>query len=70
MTAEEGRQLWQQVLEDVTESSPFSPVLHHILESVLVDVVDNRMRLSDDFAIAIGNRINVLMRALAEGSSA
>lgn len=66
MTPDEGRALWRQTLESITENKPFSPVLHHVLESVLVDLVEKRMELSDTFAVTIGNRIAFLIEATAE----
>ncbi len=66
MTPNEGRRLWRQTLESVTEENSFSPVLHHVLESVLVDLVEKRMELSDTFAVTIGNRIAFLIEAIAQ----
>lgn len=70
MTPEEGRILWKRTLDSVTETTPYSPVLQHILMGVLVDIVDKRMELSDTFASAIGTRIAFLNDALMEEQSA
>jgi len=66
MTPDEGRALWRALLTDVSAEQPFSPVLHHVLESVLVDIVDKRMALSDTFASTIGARIAFLTEAIKE----
>lgn len=70
MTPEQGRALWQQTLDSVTADAPYSAVLHHIIESVMVDVIEKRMQISDDFAVAIGTRIEMLTDALAERQNA
>ena len=66
MTPEQGRALWQLLLESVTEDRPYNLVLQHVLMSVLVDIVEKRMELSDTFAITIGERIAFLTTAIAE----
>lgn len=68
MTPEQGRTLWQQVLDDVTEDKPFSPVPQHVLMNVLVDIVEKRMQLSDTFAVTIGERIAFLAAAIGDAS--
>lgn len=60
MTPEHGRALWKQALED---DNPFNPVLQHVLMSVLIDIVEKRIELSDTLAISIGTRIEFLAAA-------
>lgn len=66
MTPDEGRRLWRQTLESITEDKPFSPVLHHVIESVMVDLIEKRMELLDTFAVTVGNRIAFLIEAIAK----
>jgi hypothetical protein len=68
MTPDEGRQLWQQTLVSVTEETPYSAVLHHVIESVMIDIIEKRIQLSDTFAVTIGERIAFLNNALAENA--
>jgi len=68
MTPEQGRALWALLLGSVTEEKPFNPVLQHVMISVLVDIVEKRMEISDTFAVTIGNRIKFLTAAIAEQS--
>ena len=69
MTPEQGRTLWAQLLGSVNENNPYNPVLQHVLMSVLVDIVEKRMDLSDTFAVTIGTRIEFLNEALQEQSA-
>jgi len=66
MTPEQARALWALLLGSVTEERPFNPVLQHVLMSVLVDIVEKRIELSDTFAVTIGNRIKFLTTAIRE----
>jgi len=69
MTPEQGRALWQQTLDGVTKDTPYSAVLHHVIESVMVDLIEKRMQLSDTFAVTIGTRIQFLAQAIAEAEA-
>lgn len=66
MTPEQGRALWQQTLSSVTADAPYSAVLHHVIESVMIDVIEKRIQISDDFAMVIGRRIETLTDALTK----
>ena len=67
MTAEDARALWVRArAEAESEGSIFDRVLYHVERSVLIDIIDKRMALSDTFAVTIGNRMEMLMRALSE----
>ncbi len=66
MKPEQGRELWVMLLDSVNEDKPYNPVLQHVLMSVLVDIVEKRMELSDTFAVTIGTRIEFLNKAIKE----
>lgn len=64
MTPEEARQLWATALKEAEEPGTiYDTVLYHVERSVLIDLIDNRMRSSDAFAIAIGKRMRKLIDA-------
>lgn len=66
MTPEEARQLWATALKEAEEPGTiYDAVLYHVERSVLIDLIDNRMRLSNEFAVAIGKRMQKLIDVLS-----
>lgn len=66
MTPDEGRALWAQLLDSISEETPHSPVLQHVIMGVLIDIIEKRIELSDTFAVTIGTRIAFLNEAIQE----
>ena len=67
LTPEEARGLWAAVLEGVGDDDSISDrVLWHIERSVLIDIIEGRMKQSDTFAVTIGKRIQSLTAALRD----
>lgn len=69
MTPDEGRAAWQATLDSITAETPYSAVLHHLIESVVIDVIEKRIAISDTFAVTIGKRIETLTAALTEAQN-
>jgi len=66
MTPDEGRALWQAVLDEALEGNEIaSRVLHHLIEGFMVDMINMSMR-RDSFALTTGQRIETLTEALQE----
>lgn len=64
MTAEWGRDLWVALIESSQENDPQAAVvLSFILESVVIDLVNNQITKDGEFAKVIGARISALIRA-------
>jgi len=65
MKPEEARQLWATALHAAEEPGTiYDTVLYHVERSVLIDLIDHRMRVSDEFAVTIGKRMRTLIDAL------
>ena len=61
MTAEWGRDLWVALIESSQENDPQAAVvLSFILESVVIDLVNNQITKDGEFAKVIGARISAL----------
>jgi hypothetical protein len=66
MTPEQAREMWATALKEAEEPGTiYDTVLYHVERSVLIDTINKRMQLSDDFAIAIGKRMQKLIDALS-----
>ena len=59
------RNLFQVILAMSGEDAVFQTLLQHILNSVVIDLVANRMQGDDEFALVIGRRILKMMAAMA-----
>lgn len=70
MTPEEGRRLWDDILNGAGQDEPIeSQVLHHLIEGYMIDVINNQMARSDTFAITNGKRITTLVNAITGAPS-
>lgn len=65
MTPEEGRRLWNDILNGANQDEPLdSQVLHHLIEGFMIDLLNNRIASSDTFAVVTGKRITTLVNAI------
>jgi hypothetical protein len=62
--AEAARLSWKRLMEAARPNSPADEALRLILNSVLIDLVTNKMREDDEFAVVIGRRLDKMMRAI------
>ena len=65
MSAEAGREVWAQLLRRITDSTDRDAELfmHWIIESVVIDVINNRIMRDEAFAQSLGERIQKLFDA-------
>lgn len=65
MTPEDARQVWKLLLDGAEHNEPLdSHALRHLIDGVVIDIIEKRIELSDTFAVTIGNRINFIMNEL------
>ncbi len=58
------RALWELLLAGHVSDERFRTALQWILESVLVDLINNRIVGDDEFALVIGRRIATLLEQM------
>lgn len=64
MTSEWGRDVWLALIESSQEGDPQAAVvLSFILESVVIDLINNQIEKDETFAKVIGARISKLIHA-------
>jgi hypothetical protein len=63
MTPEQGRSDWQGILATNMQDPRMRYVLEAIIESVMIDYIENNMAHNDEFAVVIGRRIQTMLNA-------
>ena len=65
VTAEAGRELWMELLRRVGNPTDRDAevFMHWIIESVVIDIINNRIMQDDVFAQSIGERVQKLLLA-------